>query len=298
MGPDDPDKWECEMRRRLNDLASVLLITLIGSYVAAGAGDEEPGPVKPPSDLRAAVADPDVYINDSFEAVDAIAQARVYAARGEWRGAAEALQNISNNAADRLVRVAPGYYVSLREHINEVIADWPETGLSVYRSIYEPEIQAGIAAVRVPRSLHELLPWFDQYFCTTTAAALADEIGQLAVEAGDLATAEHVYTRVLENHPEASVYGPRYQAMLAIIRAIRGDTVSDLTDATRQTTLRWMGRDRPVAEMLGEIQEGFASLRPGASLSDWPMFGGASGRNRRSESQVDELGLLWRFTGF
>lgn len=286
------------MTCRSNDLASVCLLALVWSYGTARAGEEAPGQGKPPADLRADIAYPDVYINDSFEAADAIAQAKVYTSRGQWRQAAQVLQNISNEASDRLIRIAPGYYVGLREHINELIAGWPETGLSVYRSLYEPELQAGIASAQVPRSMHELLRWFDQYFCTKSAAALADEIGQLAIEAGDLAIAEHVYSRVLEHHPDASVYEFRYRAMLIVIGSIRGDTVDHLTDSVRQTTLRWMGRDRQVDEVVAEIKAGFTSLDPSVTSDDWPTFGGEPERARQATSAVDEFGLLWRFTGF
>ena len=195
--------------------------------MAACAHAEEGNQIEMAEGLHADGSYSDVYLNDSFEAADAIAEARTLAGRGQWSEAARMLQQTSENAGDKLVRVAPGYYVGIRDHINMIIAGWPEAGINAYRALFEREMRESLSSPWVSRALHELLPLFDRYFCTAPAAELADTIGQLAIESGDLALAEYVYRRVLDNHPDGPGYAPRYEAMLRLIAAMRGEGEAD-----------------------------------------------------------------------
>ncbi|MGD2111367.1 MAG: PQQ-binding-like beta-propeller repeat protein, partial [Phycisphaerae bacterium] len=286
------------MPDRTDILAALLVLGLIGMARSDQPRPDRPGPVEAAADLQADVAYPDVYINDSFEASDAISRAAAYAQRRQWRRAAEVLQAVADQAPDQLIRVEPGYYVGVRAYINRIICSWPADALSVYRELYEPQIRAGIERAQKARSASALLPWFDRYFCTAAAAGLADRIAQLAIEAGDMALAERLYTRVLAYHPDAAEYQSNYSAMLHVISAVQGRTGTEPTDPIRETALRWMGRDRKLGEVLAEIEGRFPAFQSPTVENDWPIFGGAPDRNRRRDSDVDDLGLLWRFVGF
>jgi outer membrane protein assembly factor BamB len=240
----------------------------------------------------------DVYLDDSFEAADAIAQARSLANRGRWSEAAEMLQRTSEQAGDKLVAVAPGYYLGIRDHVNSIIAGWPEAGIGAYRNLFEREISKALPSAWASRSLPELLSLFGRYFCTTAAADLADAIGQLAIESGDPALAEHAYRRVLDRHPDAPRYVVRYEAMLALIAAMRGSAVPGMDGPEGDVRVRWMGRDRAVREIVSELREGFPAARAQSSPTEWPIFGGNAERNRQCSPAVDVPGLLWRFDGF
>jgi outer membrane protein assembly factor BamB len=247
----------------------------------------------------------DVYVNDSFEAADAITKGEAFARQGRWTEAAEILQRASDAAGGKLVRLSPGFYVDVREHINRIIAVWPRAGLAAYRALFERQIQERAGRVETltrtvpgPGGLETALRLFDRYFCTASAAQLADAIGQLAIESGDLALAEHVYGRVLKHHPDKAAYASSYQAMLTLLLVMRGEPPVFPDESAQDTKIRWKGRDRTLRDVIADVREGFAALRTPTSPSVWPIFGGNTERNRRATTQVDELGLLWRFEAF
>jgi len=253
-------------------------------------------PVGPADGLRADATNADVYVNDSFEAADALSKARAFGERGEWAEAARLLQRISDTARDKLVRLSPGRYTGVRERINEAIAQWPRAGLEAYRELYERDAENVLAGPPAVRRMAELVESFDRYFCTEAAAKLADAIGQRAIEAGDLVLAEYAYRRVRDHHPDRATCEQRDRAMLALIAAMRGrDTRSDTLDIDADVTIRWAGQDRLLREVLDEVRASFSlSGKPGLPIA-WPMFAGDSVRNRAATTEVDEPGLLWRF---
>ncbi|MFQ5592365.1 MAG: PQQ-binding-like beta-propeller repeat protein, partial [Phycisphaerae bacterium] len=246
-----------------------------------------------------------VYLNDSLEASDAIVKAATLVASRRWKEAATLLQDTLVSAGDKLVRVAPGHYVGVREHITHILCGWPEEGQDTYRDLFERELIAELDKTLPDRSIGErfpeaagtstrrLLSLFDRYFCTSAAAELADTIGQLSIEAGDLALARHVYQRVVDGHPDRSTYTPKYQTMLALLGAMRGDAETSVPAAGDEVKLRWRGADRPLDDVLEEARRSFSALSRGTDPGDWPIFGGNTERSRRSESTIDELGLLW-----
>ena len=79
---------------------------------------------------RVNIDNPEVYLNDSFEASDALAKAQVFANRGRWTEAAEVLQRAIDGAGDKLVRVAGGSYTGISRHISDLIARDGTTVLS------------------------------------------------------------------------------------------------------------------------------------------------------------------------
>jgi outer membrane protein assembly factor BamB/thioredoxin-like negative regulator of GroEL len=240
------------------------------------------------------VDNPDVYVNDSFEAVDAMAKAQNLTARGRWADAAQVLQRAIDRDERRLVRVASGSYTGMRRHIADLIAGWPAEGLLEYRRLFEPDLDSALKSVAGGRSIGPLLPLFEQYFCTAGGARLADTIGQLAIESGDPALAEYVYRRVLERHPDAAQHSEPYRAMLAVLAAIRGETVDLAAGGSAPTRIRWMGQDRSVRDTLDSIRSGFEGFHAPVLADQWPVFGGNPQRARMATCRVDDPGLLWR----
>ena len=146
------------------------------------------------------------------------------------------------------------------------------------------------------RRIGDYLRLFDRYFCTRAAADLADTIGQLAIETGDLPLSERVYARVLQEHPDRDAYRKQYGAMLLVIRAMSGaPNPATVTDAG---SMRWMGGERRVAEIIAELDGFQRAASPDMDTKYWPVFGGRADRNRRGATTVDELGLLWRYEDF
>ncbi len=270
----------------------LIRVVVLGCMVApVVAQDKVPTEAVP--GLRADTTFTNAYVNDNFAAVDALAKARVLASRGRWSQAATLLQEVSDSADDKLTRLSPGRYVGLRPHINQLIATWPAPGLSAYDSLVDARLQRALATLRGRRKLGTLVELFNRYFCTPSAAALADAIGQIAIEEGNIALARYVYRRVVDEHPNPGDHERRARTMLAMLDAMRaghdGDTPTDTT------SIRWKGQEQSLGKVALDIAKTFPDLNTPVIPSDWPIFGGNSERARHPRSDVDDPGVRWRF---
>ena len=73
----------------------------------------------------------------------------------------------------------------------------------------------------------------------------------------DLTLAEHVWRRVLEDHPDRAEYSQSNQALLTVIAAMRGESVRDAPRIAGDIEVRWMGRDAGVRDVINEVRDGF-----------------------------------------
>jgi outer membrane protein assembly factor BamB len=253
----------------------------------------EPAQAAPRPDADRAADGGDVYLDDSLEAADAVARAMRMAQRKQWHEAAQLLQATSDSAGLKLMAVAPGQYTAVRAHINSIIAGWPVEGVEAYRLLHERDVEALLRDQSRPRSTEELLDLFELYFCTSSAARLADRIARLAIEAGDLPLAERMYREVLARHPDRSRYEQSYRAMLTVVAALRGEPPAD-AEIPSDAKVTFQGREAPLRDVLTQIEEGFADLRRPMAPTNWPVFHGDAARSRLGVTGVDELGLAWR----
>lgn len=240
---------------------------------------------------------PNVYINDSFEAADAIAAAKKLAAAREWSQAAELFQRTATNFGDRLIRSESDVFITIREHINGLLCAWPEEGLAVYRERYERELADRLGEASGTATYDDELALFEQYFCTLKAAELADLAAQAAIESGNFAVARRVYARVLQQHPNAARFADRYRGMQALVATMEGTEPARMPDYDPEVRIRWMGEERRIGDVIAAWAQTTPPARDATAVTDWPVYGGQIGRNRPASCQVDELGLLWRFTG-
>jgi len=276
-------------------------VTALLAFVASSSSAAQPprdnAPVREvaPPGLRADIDYADVYVNDSFEASDALAKAARLAERGKWTEAAELFQATADTAGDKLVRVSRGHYVGIRRHVGDTIASWPSAGLTAYRALFDRRVEQHVEGLPTTKTVEDLLPLFERYFCTGPAAQVADAIGQLAIESGDFALAKRIYVDLQERHPDRRTHEQRYQAMLALLAAMRGENPRHTPEAHLRHSLRWMGEERSVREIIDGLGEVFSTASPSPNAADWPMFGGDANRNRLARGGVDELGLLWRY---
>lgn len=288
---------------------------LIATLVAVGAllvrshrplraqqppNQNKPQPAKPdiPDGLRAGNEAHDVYLNDSFEAADALTRVKQLVGLGRWQEAAELLESTSKTEGKKLLRTPAGGYGSVRDHINDLIARWPAPGLHAYRNLVAETATNAFARAQARRDATELVGLFDRFFCTTVAAESAAMIGQLAIESGDFDLAAFVYRRVLRSHPDRNHYKSPYGAMLQIVRALGSDSThtSLQGDSSEdEVTVRWFGHDRSVADVVKEVRTRFAQPKSVDESGNWPVFGGSYRRSSRSQCNVEEPGLLWRF---
>ena len=274
-------------------VSALLLIwmTVSSSVSVLAQAEEHPAPQ---ADLHAAVAFADVYVNDSFDATDAISKAEHLAARSRWEEAARILHEAAGEAAGRLVRVEPGHYVSAEARINRIIAQWPADGLNAYRGLYERSLEDSLRTLPSPYDLNALLRLFHRYFCSAGAARLAGTIGQLSIESGDFALAEKVYRDVLTLHPDREAYRVEFETMLSLVGSLTGMQETP-RGALAKARLRWKGQERNLDDVLSEVRQRFETQRSARLSSEWPMFSGSSLRNERGTTDMDDLGLLWQY---
>lgn len=251
-------------------------------------------PEKSPAQQQTPTNPGDIYINDSFEAADALSKARTLTSQDRWREAAELLQKASDDMADRVVRTPQGY-TGLRGHIVDIICDWPEDGIRAYQTLYDPILQRELRVLGDVPAIDAAVTLFDQYFCTSGAAAMADGIAQVAIESGDLSLAQWVLRRVLDHHPAGRTYATRYESLLLLIMAMQGEHTGEMTSRLGDTRLRWKGRDTSLSEAVGDIAAEFAGPARATLPNDWPVYAGNPERNREAQTDVAEPGLLWRY---
>lgn len=240
---------------------------------------------------------PDVYINDSFEAADAIAAARKKAAEHAWVEAAQLMQRAALLYGDRLIPSERDVYITIREHVNNLVCAWPEEGVAAYRELFERELASELEQAAATAPLDDEFLLFERYFCTIRAAELADQLAQAAIESGDFAVARRIYVRVLKQHPSAARYADRYRGMLALVAVMSGADATALPDYNPDLKIRWLGEERRMGEVISAWAASYSTGRESPAAPHWPLLGGNLLRNQRAGSQVDELGLLWRFTG-
>ncbi len=235
----------------------------------------------------------DVYLNDSFEVADAIAQARRFSRAERWTDAASLLQRMSDVHSHMLVREDGGRYVGVRHRLNQIIAHWPKVGLQAYRALYEKELQQRLSDLGDRRDLDALLELFERFFCAEGAPSLADTIGQVAFEAGDFALATRVYKTVIDAHPDRERIKGHYEAMLFLLEQWQGHAEREVPERLAKIKISWRGEPRTLESVVASLEP--MSLGMASSQVGWPIFGGSNQRNSIGNSDVDELGLLWQF---
>jgi len=285
-------------RGRVRLLVAIAAVAAPCARVDVG-GRARAQPVEPPALVlgdEQGAGGHDVYLNDSFEAADAFTKAESLKDRERWNEAAETLQLAADRFGDHLVRLGDDHYIGVRRHVHNRICAWPHAGITAYQRTFDEEASEALGALSAPGSLEDYALLFERYFPTRVMAERAREIAERALEAGDLALARHVLTRVQEKHPDADRFDEAHTSMLAVLDAMEGRLVDAgaLPPSLQDARIRWMGQERPLGDVIGEVAAGFEQLRAPADPSEWPIFGGDAGRNRPSRTSVDELGLLWR----
>ncbi|MHC4234297.1 MAG: outer membrane protein assembly factor BamB family protein, partial [Planctomycetota bacterium] len=279
---------------------AVSAVVLPLSVSPDGAVAQDAPPPEQGEALRPDTRHPDVYLRDSFEAEEWIAEARRHAGRGDWAAASSKLCRVIEVHADKLTRTAAGRYVSIPQQVCRLVASWPPASLQSYRRAAEPEAQQQLAEARLQQRIEPLLAVADCYFCTSSGAEAADLVGQMALEAGDFPLAVRMYRRLSTEHPDRAALRANARPRLAIAYALAGragaarEVAAETADDPQMAAVTWMGESRPLAplieSLLAEVQPA-ADPAPGFS---WPVFCGDSTRNRTVDMSIDQLADLWR----
>lgn len=272
---------------------------------AAPAVPAQEGDVQRPPDgpARADGDYPDIYINDSFEAVEVLESAERLVQRRGWSDAARMLDGAVARYGDKLILQAPGRYRPVAMRAREMIGSWPPAGLAAYRELFEVQARRRFEVAADARDVGLLCDLLERYYCTETGIEIADTLAQVSVEAGAFAQARALYQALLRDHPEVRASPGRIVGRLAVVCALAGDAEA-ARRWTRQAgetdldpTLRWMGQVQPLTVVVEGVLADPPAAAPAQRPFEWATFGGGNHRNGAVSFHVDEAASFWRFDG-
>lgn len=274
----------------------VLAVLLLWSSV------DPPAPPSDPADVAA--LQESSYVNSSFEAEEALRKARDRADRGDWSGAARALQEVAAKFGSHVTRVERGRYIGVRRLVQTQIAHWPAPGLRAYRDGYERTAQTEFEQAAAQRELAKLVQISETYFSTQTGASALDTAAQLAMESGDFASAIQWYGDLLALHPDRAAKGPEWRAKQALARAWAGDLapLKDLAAGPRvgadEGKVSCGGRDRTVQQFardtLAELESADSPPFHEENGASPAQFCGGGDRRAFFRSGASAEAMLWK----
>lgn len=247
---------------------------------------------------------PDAYVDDSFEAGELLGRMRLLAEQGQWLQASRLADALFAEHGARLVRGDGGGYSSVAKRVGNLLADWPENGIRVYRGAFERRAKDAYKAALHARDVDALADVMDRYFVTSAAAAVADAMSELCMESGRFAEAERVCERIIASHPDRDRLKPAFVARLAILAAAAGrereaqERLAEYERILSGVPITWSGHQLPLATVVDAVLSDVRALGHGADDARWPCFAGSPARNRPGEFVIDRLALLWRFDKF
>ncbi|MGB7157492.1 MAG: hypothetical protein WBD40_05465, partial [Tepidisphaeraceae bacterium] len=246
-----------------------------------------------------------VYVRDSAVAVEKFALAQRMERLKDWNKAADALQEIVEKNADRVVpsqvddKNVIYQYTSVTTAVQERLAKWPPEGLDVYRARFEP-IAAAILENAAPEDLGALHRAYGLYFVTDTGKAAGMRLVDLYMESGEFPAAAWMGERLLAWHPSIDAERPRLIYRAALAYHLAGDAKhatakletlkKDFPDAKGPVR----GQDVLLAESLAKELTSSPPVARAASGDSWPMLGGAPGRGHVPQAG-GRLGALINF---
>lgn len=262
------------------------------------AAEQAPGtPSKDPTEDDA----PNVYVDDSLEALSALHKADRLAEAKRWREAAQAYQHAVQRFGDKLVRERPRSYIGTIVYVDRRIAAWPEDALTVYRLLYADAARQALDRATTRHDRDALLAVMDQHFCTEQGATAGDLAAQLAIETGDFALAKRVYRELIEHHPDRDRLSGSWLTKLALCHVWSGrhaearELLERLKGEHAKLTLQWMDRQVAAPDVIDLALRDYA--KPDHAPSDliWPTIAGSTDRSRVVPGSTKPGAPLWEF---
>lgn len=284
------------MASHLESGAVVLVLTLLA---AASEGRAQPvgHPEQPPKS--------GTYLDTSFEADEALARAAKLADGAKWSAAATAFQEVGERFAGRLARLDQNRHISVRDHVNRTIANWPPPGLTAYRGAFESRARKALDAARAGLDLEPLVRLADRYYATSAGADALIAAGDLAIERGDFATARQWLQQLLRDHPDRERLRMRLRAKLALCAAWAGDIeplrtlIGELPPDQPGPEVTWAGRRRALGDFLRDALSEIGSAEPPSRVAPGATtFAGGPSRGGFYESNATAEAVFWHFDGF
>ncbi len=229
----------------------------------------------------------------------------------QWSDAIDTLRLIAEGHADKVLSVAEGRYLSVREYTHLLIADLPPPALALYRQQADPLAKQwydqGIAQ-RDERLLRQIV---EQWYCSRTADDALFALGEMALERGEFALARHAWEQLLPHksrpngpltrlvYPDTDIDLAAIRARLVLVQLLAENT----TGATREleqfsalhatATGRLGGRSGNYVELLNRLAADIGRSALGARSTEHTTFGGASARQLPIDGVIDLSAMKW-----
>src|SRR5688572_6606262 len=193
-----------------SSLAAAVICSVVGVggariiFNAGGLQLENSGPVDPQQG---------VYVRDSAIAADKFELGKRMERLKEWHKSADVYQEILEKYKDRVVPIQlddkqrPIKYASVREAVRARLARWPQEGLTVYRTRFEPAAAMMLESARSD-DLSRLHEAYDLYFVTDAGKQAGMRLIDLYLENGEFTHAAWIGDRLLEWHPNVIAERP------------------------------------------------------------------------------------------
>jgi hypothetical protein len=295
---------------RCNAIATVgLAVTMLtGSALAQPAPAPATQPQAPDNAISGKESNQGVYVRDSAVAVDKFALAGRMEKLKDWNKAADALQEVVEKYADRVMpsqvdaKNVIYQYTSVTTAVQERLAKWPAEGLDVYRARFEPQAIAMLEAA-APEDIAALHKVYSLYFVTDAGKTAGTRLVDHYLEAGEFPAAAWLAERLLAWHPTIEADRPKLTFRAALAYHLAGDEHSAKAklDELKQKFVEAKGVVHgDEMALAAALEKELATAPPvarGASGDSWPMFGGGPDRGRVPEA-AGQLGALISFVEY
>jgi len=188
---------------------------------AALVADPQVGPAPEPTSEPAY----SVYVDTTFEAQEGLRRFEEAAERAAWGEAVTRALELDAQYAGRLTRASEGRYVTIRRRVQDEIADWPDEARGVYARRIEATARQRLKEAMDERRLDDLVALADEYFASAVGTEAVEFAVQLALEAGEFASARQWLARFIARHPQRTQRAALWTAYDAAARAGTGDPV-------------------------------------------------------------------------
>jgi outer membrane protein assembly factor BamB len=212
-------------RRRLTIWAASLLILLTAAQVARPIGDDEE---------EEATDKPAFTLNmQSIEFGESLEDFRRFAQHDAWERAFETLEKLRLAPADKLVASGGGICLPLGELLRSELVNLSPAGREAYRVFFDAEAKRLLAdaenppdldvSVNSPNEIDRLAKLYSVYFITSVGDQIADRLGDLYFERGDVTLAIRCWQSILEQHPESMLSAARLRVKIGTAMAQERD---------------------------------------------------------------------------
>ena len=239
-------------------------------------------------------------------------RAQAHLADRQWSEGIETIRQVMENSGAALLSVSPHRYVSVRDYCQLQLAGLPAEPLALYRSLVDPLAQKTYEEGVATLNRQALRNVVEQSFASAWGDRALLALGDMALEAGDYASARWYWERIFPVRPPAGTTAtwlayPDTRLDLAAVRArlvlvsiMEGSTARARDELAQFARLHHDargvlgGEDVNWAQALSTQLAASATWPKPKPSPDWPTFAGSPARDKTVPETIDPGKVVWR----